>query len=123
MLLLLASNLAGLMHSVTVRHATCLEHGESIHVPDSARGVDAAAVASSDCAAVSDAGTDAGGDEHDHCCAWASSRERACLSEHGGRAAADHAATAQAGAPAIHAPTLSKLYRLAPKSSPPSASV
>jgi hypothetical protein len=120
---LVVSQTAAWLHAIAVAHVTCVEHGESIHAPAPAAASDArgpqtaaaAVVASDDVATVA---------AHEHCASGALLRWRAL-------AIAPPAATIDlppiAGIPPGHVPPVAAattaVYRLAPKTSPPHATV
>jgi hypothetical protein len=119
--LCLATQLVGLLHVLLVRHATCPDHGEIVHgaAPVAAHASVLAELA------IAPAPADTADDEDEHCLFVATRRR-----ENAGLAPAAQpvarieasAATSLRAPPRllIVAPTL---YRIAPKTSPPSAAV
>jgi hypothetical protein len=115
--LCLAAHLAGLVHVLVVRHATCPSHGEVVHgdLPE-------APAVPSEGATFSGHPT-APADEDEHCLYLATRRRDLALLP--APAAALEPRLAEAAAPAPDAPPLvlssAALLRLAPKTSPPAA--
>lgn len=66
-LLLVASQLAGLLHLAAGRHAVCPEHGELVHVDEHGPGEIDLAPSETESPAWSGAQGPAAPDEHDHC--------------------------------------------------------
>jgi hypothetical protein len=108
-----------------VQHATCAEHGESIHVSDAARHENAAGVIEIGAAAQavvlgSDAGEPAEGHGHEHCLAVAHGRGHVGLRTVAGPVTADPPAQPfLSKETASFRPAVCAVYRLAPKNSPP----
>jgi hypothetical protein len=117
--ILLAIQILSFGHLLTVRHLTCLEHGDIIHVEQSAAKLEVGTHASrqpSLAAAESSVGAD-----HEHCLVCVDANRRSLLAvpekafaHHGFGVSVAHAATTTFFTPV-------DLILLSPKNSPPSA--
>ncbi len=119
----LAAPLASIEHDATVRHVTCLEHGELIDAAPLSPA-EASAPAHHHARTVAEQGHGApGASEHDaHCLLATWSTERSTPAQHlaQGDAAPPHR-DPPLPAPSAPRPAAIALYRLAPKLSPPRA--
>jgi hypothetical protein len=114
----LLGQVSGWVHDALVQHATCLEHGESIHLRPLALGAtnDGAGHRMHETAAAPAPGS--GGDEHEHC-AVANARRAPTILDTAPRF--DQApARVDAPRPALSRPAWrDRSYLIAPKTSPP----
>jgi hypothetical protein len=120
----LFGQVSSLAHTLLVQHATCAEHGESIHVSDAARLDQTAAGAGIGFAdpvvAGSDAGAPAEGHGHDHCLAVAHGRGHVGLRTLTAPVTANPPVLVVVTAETANSrPASCPVYRLAPKNSPP----
>lgn len=115
--LLCAGQLAGLVHSLVVRHVRCAEHGEMVHSGEGAQLLSVAGIPEGASYAAS-AGSPSG-EAHDHCAFWVHPREQSSLrSAHCPVAPPFSAQPSGSEHRAATGPQV-ELLHLAPKSSPP----
>lgn len=116
MLLMAASGVAGALHHATVRHATCPEHGEAVHLTGGGTATEAHPGRNTQVAPLAPG---SGDEERDaHCLAAAGQRQRApspARFELAPRLAGEVAPRPDAS----FVPLAGSTYRLAPKHSPP----
>lgn len=119
--LCLAAHLAGLLHVVLVRHATCPSHGEMVH--GDVIAVSAAPAGDDSRRSVSDHPVKGPEEPDDHCLYLATRRQDLAALSPGSTSAILPASAVAPSAPApAHAfVDPSALLRLAPKTSPPAA--
>jgi hypothetical protein len=119
--LLVAAQTSAWVHAAAVAHATCLEHGETIHA--GAAPSDGGEAASGLAApVVSDGGPAASA--HEHCAAGAVLRFRdVALAAPATIAFVPAARVPRLGDDSRATPAVAEVYRLAPKTSPPDAGV
>ncbi len=121
---LVASQAAAWLHAAEVTHVTCVEHGEAVHAAARAASEEARE------APVRAAATVVAGDElatvaaHEHCASGALLRWRAlAISAPSTAIFLPHVVGVQPGPAGLRAAPTAAVYRLAPKTSPPHATV
>jgi hypothetical protein len=116
-LVCLVAQATAMGHLLFVEHATCLEHGETIHVDG--LHAESEVLSSSESAGWTSIPTDAIADAHEHCLTIVDERRRALLSL---PVATPGAPPGIVGCVESVAPSSwvgSSIYRFAPKTSPP----
>ncbi len=121
----LLGNLWTFVHYITVRHATCPEHGELVHVENSPTSVlqnHVTSVRNDDTITLRTASVFSFGHKHDHCYIYFSSRERiGLIPDSSLRAPFVSEGKVLPTAEGHEQPTKVARYHLAPKNSPPPA--
>jgi len=120
--LFVGGQIASGLHAATETHATCPEHGETIHVTDHPADAGAPVQASADHrdgASVDPALPDERAHEHEHCYLCPNTRERAALTRVDRQAPAIGDTLDPPPFPMVAAMVRGEIYVIAPKNSPP----